>query len=78
MMECIGIQNMNFKAQDGGQVNGCKIFFTYQDDHVEGMACDSVFVSAAKLEKLTFAPDLGQAFNVLYNKYGKVADIVPA
>lgn len=78
MMECIGIQNMNFKAQDGGQVNGTKFFFRYEDEHVEGMACDSVFVNAVKMRKLTFAPDLGQSFDIKYNKYGKVADIIPA
>lgn len=78
MFECIGIQDMNFKAQDGGQVNGSKIFFTYAADHVDGLACDSVFVSAAKLERLSFAPGIGQSFNILYNKYGKVADIIHA
>ena len=78
MKECIGLHSMNFRAQDGGQVNGVKIFYTFEKPHVDGLACGSCFVSAEKLPRMTFMPELGASFDVRYNEYGKVADIVPA
>ena len=45
-MEVIGVKNVNFKAKDGGTVQGVRLFVT--DDSVKvdaGVACDAIFLS---------------------------------
>ena len=43
----IGInRNIDFTASDGRQIVGSKVYVVYSDDHVEGRACDGLFVSS--------------------------------
>lgn len=78
-MEVIGIKDVNFKAKDGGSVQGVKLYVT--DDSVEvnaGTACDSLFLSDSLLERNELRPgdiQLGDHLNISYNKYGKVQSV---
>lgn len=78
MYTLVGIRQVSFKGSDGSQVSGTNLFFTYPDPNVEGLATERVFVSAERLMKLDFIPKLGGECALVYNKYGKVANIVQA
>lgn len=75
-MEVIGIKDVNFKAKDGGTIQGVKLFVT--DDSVNvtvGVACDSFFLSDSLLNRNNLRCgdfQLGDHLDISYNKYGKI------
>lgn len=69
----IGYRTVRFKGQDGSDVDGINLYFTYPEDYVTGVACDKVFLSRHKFPDLEFS--IGDTFMIQYNKYGKVAGI---
>ena len=71
----IGRRDVNFKGSDGHQVNGVNLWFSYEDDDIEGVAVDKVFISANRVQDMSFFPEIGGQCVLFYNKYGKVADI---
>lgn len=77
MYELVGMRDVDFTGSDGKQVRGMHLFFTYKDANVQGLATDKVFVSYERFQKLSFVPELGGKCELRYNKYGRVADIVP-
>lgn len=74
----VGMRNVNFKGSDGNTVDGVNLFFTYEDEHINGCGTEKVFVSNQKFCMFSFVPDIGAGCRLMYNKYGKVADIVKA
>lgn len=66
----MGVKKVDFKGKDGNPVNGYNVYFAYQDDHVEGSACDRVFLSPARFKE--FQPVPGAKFEVYYNRFGKI------
>lgn len=70
-MELIGLQNVEYE-KDGKRIVGTRLFFTYEDDRVNGIACESVYVSGSvDLPELK----IGDVCEILYNKYGRVSGI---
>lgn len=78
-MEVIGIKDVNFKAKDGSNVIGLRLYVT--DDTVkvnDGVACDSLFLSAHLLSMCGFGPagiEVGDHLLVTYNKFGKIQSV---
>lgn len=78
-MEVIGIKDVNFKAKDGGTVQGVRLFVT--DDSVKvnaGVACDAFFLSDSLLDRNNLRPSdfqLGEHLSISYNKYGKISSV---
>lgn len=72
----VGMKDVDFKGQDGSQVKGWNLFFTYSDKYITGVGVDKIFVSDKKFSEVSFMPEIGKECRLLYNKYGKVADIV--
>ena len=78
-MKVIGIKDVNFKAKDGGTIQGVKLFVT--DDSVKvnaGVACDSLFLSDSLLGKNNLQSgdiQLGDHLGIAYNKYGKIISV---
>ncbi len=78
-MEVIGVKNVNFKAKDGGTVQGVRLFVT--DDSVKvnaGVACEAIFLSDYLLEKNNLRSvdiQLGDHLDIAYNKYGKISSV---
>lgn len=69
--EVIGIQHRQYESKKTGQqVSGYNIFVTYTANGVDGVACDSLWVT----EQVFFEADisLGDKVNVMYNRYGRV------
>lgn len=76
--ELVGIRGVSFKGSDGGKVEGTNLFLTYEDEGIEGVGTERVFLTSKRFNALSFVPELGGRCRLMYNKYGKIADIVPA
>ena len=74
----VGMRRVNFKGQDGKPVDGWNLFFNYSDPNITGYGTEKIFVSAAKFNEVSFMPEIGSDCQLMYNKFGKVADIVKA
>ena len=69
MAKICGIENVAFVGKDGTEVRGKRIHFT---EAIAADRGDKIFLSAAKLAALEFAPTVGQHIEVLYDKNGRV------
>lgn len=78
MYTLVGMKDSGFTGSDGKQVNGVNLYFTYEDEKVNGVATERVFVHSDRFLKLSFMPEIGGRCDLRYNKYGKISDIVPA
>lgn len=61
----IGKRLVDFTAEDGRRICGASIYIGYEDNDVEGMVVDKVFVSSEKvaLNDLKVGADLDIEFN---------------
>lgn len=77
MAKVIGIKPtvFDFTDKNGKKVNseGLTLYLTYESKSVEGLACESVYLSNAKLNG--YDAYLGDEVEVLYNKFGKASGI---
>lgn len=70
-MELIGVQDVEYE-KDGKKIVGTRLFLTYEDEKVNGLACESVYVSGViELPELK----IGDICEILYNKYGRVSGV---
>lgn len=72
-MEVIGYRKVSFKGEDGVQISGVSLYVTWIDEHVEGVACEKIFVSEAKLEGHKVF--VGESVRIHYNRYGKIGSL---
>lgn len=73
--KCVGMRNVDFKGSDGNQVSGVNLFLTYEDKNINGVGTDKVFLASSRFSSLSFVPSVGSLCELIYNRYGKVADI---
>lgn len=69
----LGLKPVNFEAKDGRQVVGTTMYIAYDENGVDGMVTDKIFVAAEKMPKGGVA--VGADLDLAYNKYGKVAGV---
>lgn len=69
----LGIQRSDFE-KGGNTFKGYSIFYSYERDKVDGLACGRQWVKQAVYEDSPCSP--GDTVDFTYNKYGKVAGIV--
>lgn len=77
-MTIIGISNtINFKGSDGTEIEGKNIFFTYPlgSKQGAGMGSEKHFFTTSKISQFDFQPEIGDEVSLLFNRYGKVAEI---
>lgn len=74
----VGIRDTSFTAQSGEVISGKTLCFEFSipDDKGKGYDVERVFVSAAKLKTFTSGLSIGSSVQLVYNKYGKVDDII--
>ncbi len=77
MSMIVGLQNTEFTTKDGHVICGTKVFLTEKipEDRGAGVATDSIFISKAKSDALSFPLAVGDEILVYYNKYGRIQDI---
>lgn len=76
----VGIQFMNFKGNDGKQVDGVKVYYT-QEVSRQGLTGDIAghfFVSRQCWDNLPYHPECGDECLVYFNRYGKVSSFSAA
>ena len=76
--ELVGMRSVDFTGSgDGKRVEGMNLYLTYEDGHIEGVGTERVFLTSERFNALSFVPEIGARCRLGYNKYGKIADIVP-
>lgn len=74
-MTVLGFKKVNFKAQNGDQITGMSYWLSEPImEYGEGVQVVKVFISSSR--SLSFTPSVGDEVNVVYNRYGKVADFL--
>lgn len=78
-MKVIGMKESNFVTKEGTQIEGFNIYLTYAltGDNAKGCGCNRVYITRAKLENGGYMPELGDEVTLTYNRFGKVAAILP-
>lgn len=74
-MIIIGIEDVNYVSKKTGRnVSGVKLHLTYplDDERGEGQGAVTEFFSSAILNGYTFV--LGEEIEILYNRFGGIAD----
>lgn len=68
-MKVVGMRKINFKAENGDQISGTRIYCTFEDDHIDGVGTEAFFLSDKKMDVPVY---VGDEIAISYNKYGKV------
>ena len=69
-MKVIGMRGYDFTAKDGKHLEGQKIYCTYEDKQIAGLACEAISISLEKLgSKLV---SLDDTIRPIYNRFGKI------
>lgn len=76
----VGVQFMNFKGNDGKQVDGVKVHYTQQVNRqgLSGDIAGNFFVSRQYWDNLPYQPKCGAECLVYFNRYGKVSSFSAA
>lgn len=69
-----GDKVVRFKTATGDEISGKTIYYGYTDSSVNGVACDKIFISDAKLNGIVYG--IGDEAELYFNRYGKVDSIV--
>ena len=76
-MKIIGIKQLEFTGKDGTKVKGYTVFYSEPiEKDGKGFAAEKFFISEKKRKDLETDFEVGDEITLLYNKYGKVAQIV--
>ena len=77
-MKLIGFRKSDFLSKEGTSITGYTVYLSYPiPGDGAGQACDRIYITDAKLAKCGYTPHVGDEVNVTYNKFGKVAAILP-
>lgn len=71
-MELVGIEKIDYVNKNNVRITGNRLHFVYEDKKVQGCATEIIFVgSGVDVASL----EIGKQYTILYNKFGKVANI---
>lgn len=68
-VKVIGLAQTKFDTAAGTSVAGYKLYYTYPNKNVDGVACASVFCSEAKMSALDRLPEIGDDVMLSLYKY---------
>lgn len=69
----VGYRYVDFTTQDNKSFKGLKLFFTYENENIQGVGVDTVNYFKSDWQSLDL--DVGSEYQVFYNRYGKVGEI---
>lgn len=77
-MRIIGIKPVSFnRKSDGRHIEGVELHYTFESKNIEGVGCDTVFISQSVIEEnYGQIPGVGDEVALMYNRFGKVAGFV--
>lgn len=70
-MKIIGIRPTSFKGDKGDDVTGKNFYVTYPLENGEGLGAERIFLTAAKLNKWSYQPKVGDEVSISYNRFGR-------
>lgn len=71
-MELVGIEKIDYVNKNNAHITGNRLHFVYEDKKVQGCATEVIFVGGGiDVSNL----EIGKQYSILYNKFGKVANI---
>lgn len=71
----LGIQKVDYLNKNNRQVTGTSFHICYPKKHVDGEACESVFISEKADISGVGDIKVGDMVNLFYNRYGSVEDV---
>ena len=73
-----GIKDVSFKGKDGNPIIGVNLYLSFPVDPENGKGdeTEKYFISENKLPEISSVLEYKSYVNVIFNKYGKVDDIV--
>lgn len=75
-MKIVGYQDIQFVGEKGEEVKGTQVFLGEDiTKDGDGMRVTKIWLTPKKIEELSVKIDLGVEVDVVYNRYGKVADL---
>lgn len=77
-MKVIGYREASFTADSGEVIEGYNLYVARNIDkkYGEGVSCERIFITKGKMAKCEYnLPCVGTEVEVMYNRYGKIADI---
>ena len=69
----LGIRRVDFVTEDGVNINGLSLYYSYHDDGVDGVAADKVFVADRHLTNIKLA--VGDNIKIFFTRKGYVAGV---
>ena len=75
---CVGLRHMDFVNNEGERVFGTSVFYTQEDEAIEGVAAGKFWVPGDKWFDFKVHPKVGGKYIVFYNKKGKVHSFADA
>lgn len=76
-MQIVGIRELNFKDDNGRQVEGTSLYYLMDDDRTIGKMAGKVFVSAQRRSSMSYFPTPGAEVVVNYDRYGRPVEFSP-
>lgn len=77
--EVIGVRSVNGTSKRTGNVySGMNVYLTCERAHVDGLACESIYVSQKAIDDGGYIPHVGDYVRLSYNRFGNVAGICVA
>ena len=82
VVSLIGVQNLDFKGDDGREIKGIKLHISYPDPHVSGEKVDTKFLRDDFCKDHGFTASLLEGFvgsdvDLIINLNGSISDIQP-
>lgn len=73
MYNCVGIERRQYVNKQGRNVSGYNLYFTHEKKGTDGLACFQEWGSDDVVQESGIA--VGDAVEILYNRYGKVESL---
>lgn len=77
-MKVIGWNRSDFTTKDGTEIKGVRLHLSgpLPEGEGDGVACESVYVTDAKLARSSYTPKVGDEIVISYNGFGKPNTII--
>lgn len=76
-IEIVGVRDLNFKDDNGRQVEGTQLYYLMDDDRTKGKMAGKLFLSVQRRSTLSYIPGPGEKVMVNYDRYGRPVEFTP-
>lgn len=69
----LGIRQVDFVTEDGVNIKGLSVYYSYREDGVDGVAADKVFIADRYLSDIRLA--VGDNIRIFFTRKGSFAGV---